>query len=86
MKDYIEDLLFNYSSIFPTTSKVIEYTFATLGTGVRLNSKGYIRGYTGTEPYTFPEPEALDSIYQWSDNERFQPFRMLAGCRNPSFK
>jgi hypothetical protein len=61
--------------------------FAVLGNGVSLDNKGYLRGnYKSKETYNFPAPEPLESIYPWSKEKEFHPFRKLAGCRDVGFK
>lgn len=68
-------------------SQVVEHLFCTLGNGVHLNHKGYIPGnYCSQEVFQFPEPTPFEYIYPWSENEQFQPFRELAGCRDVGFR
>lgn len=88
MKFYIENQLENYSSIYPQgAASVVEHMFAVLGNGVDLNNKGFLNGNYGSKQcYEFGDPVALAHIYPWSDTERFQPFRDLAGCRDVGFK
>lgn len=70
-----------------TPSSAVEFIFATLGNGINLDNKGYIpENYRSSEVFEFPEPEPFSWIYPWSDIERFQPFRDLAGCRDVGFK
>lgn len=87
MKTYIEDALEYHSLIFKTPADVVEHMFATLGNGVNLNNKGYLSDNDSCdEVYPFPEPQPLKYIYPWTDTERYQPFRDLAGCRDLGFK
>lgn len=87
MKAYIENSLKYYGGIFKTPADVLEHMFATLGNGVELNNKGYLgENYGCEEVYQFPEPKPFKTIYPWTDTERFQPFRDLAGCRDVGFK
>lgn len=65
----------------------VEHLFCTNGNGIEISLKGYIsKNYRGTEIYKFGDPEPFTHIYPWSDTEQFQPFRKLAGCRDPGFK
>lgn len=87
MKYYIESTLKYYSEIFPSPASVVSHMFATLGNGVGLDNKGYLRGnYKTEEAFEFPEPTPLTSIYPWTSSEEFQPFRELAGCRDVGFR
>lgn len=84
MKTYFE----NSKQYFDgKVSEIVEHMFCTLGNGVELNNKGYLRSnYQCKEVFNFPEPEAFNYIHPWSDWERYQPFRDLAGCRDVGFK
>lgn len=87
MKDYIENSLKYYNTIFKSPADVVEHMFATLGNGVDLNNKGYINeNYGSDEVYSFQEPKQLKYIYPWNDTEDYQPFRKLAGCKDVGFK
>lgn len=87
MKDYIENSLKYYNTIFKSPADVVHHMFAVLGNGVNLNNKGYINdNYGCKEAYHFQTPEAFKWIYPWSDNGDYQPFKDLAGCRDTGFK
>lgn len=88
MKQFVEHRLKYYERIFKHPSDVVEHMFATLGNGMELDHKGFIRGtyVDDNEPYEFPEPVAFKFVYPWSDTEEHQPFRDLAGCRNVGFR
>lgn len=87
MKSYIEFKLCNYKRLYPNVQSVVANLFSVLGNGEELDNKGYLyNNYSGEECYDFPEPAALSYIYPWSKNEKFQPFRDLAGCRDVGFK
>jgi hypothetical protein len=74
----------NYASWKPY--RTVEHMFATLGNGVRLNNKGFITPLKASPEFTLGEPQPYSWIYPWSDDEKFQPFRKLAGCRDSGFK
>ena len=87
MKDYIESRMKFYKNVFPSPNTVVEHLFACNGNGISLNQKGYLNeNYSCVEVYQFDEPEPLTSIYPWSMNEEYQPFRKLAGCCDVGFK
>lgn len=87
MKNYIEGQL-KYGIHKGEVSSVLSHMFCTLGNGVGLDNKGYLKGnYRCKEAYVFPEePQPLTYLYPWSDTEQYQPFRDLAGCRDVGFK
>lgn len=87
MKNYIDHSMEYYSNICPHHVDVLQHMFAVLGNGVELDNKGYLRGDYGSEDlFNFGKPVPLTSIYPWSDDTQFQPFRKLAGCRTTGFK
>lgn len=87
MKNYIEHCLKYYPTSFKRPAEVVEHMFATLGNGIDLDNKGYLRGnYRGEQAFPFRSPVQLNHIYPWSEDERSQPFRKLAGCRDVGFK
>lgn len=87
MKDFIETQMQFYPTIYHHPSNVVEHLFATNGNGVSLNQKGFLNeNYGGQEVYDFGKPMPYKWIYPWSNDERFQPFRKLAGCRDVGFK
>lgn len=82
MKTYIEKC-----NISGKVSETVAHMFCTGGNGVELNNKGYlVENHQCDEMFIFPEPESFKYIYPWSDIERYQPFRKLAGCRDVGFK
>lgn len=81
MKTYIENTSLSHPS------RAVEHMFAVLGNKVNIDLKGWLPGnYRCEEAYNFPAPVPLKSIYPWSESERYQPFRKLAGCRDVGFR
>lgn len=87
MKDFIDFKLKYHSQIFPSVGDILAHMFSTNGNGINLNNKGFINENHGCKDvYPFGKPTPLSSIYPWSKDERYQPFRKLAGCRDIGFK
>ncbi len=85
MKYYLENGMGYGSTAKP--SQVLSHLFTVLGTGVKLDNKGYLRGnYRSDEDFELGGVEPLTFLYPWSETKRYQPFRGLAGCRDKGFK
>lgn len=87
MKGYLDFVLTHKRNVSETPASALHHVFAILGSGNCLDNKGFFpSNYRNDELYQFPEPEPFNYIYPWSDTERFQPFRKMAGCRDVGFK
>lgn len=86
MKHFIESNLRRYPGVCKSPEDCLVHMFTVNGNGVDLDNKGFLEGnYRDSNPFKFGEPVPLKYLYPWSNDERYQPFRDLAGCRDVGF-
>ena len=69
LKSFVEDSINTYS-LYSSAADVLSHLFTTLGNGISLDHRGYIRSSStilvdGEFDYT---PTQLRSVYPWNDN------------------
>lgn len=78
MKFFINNLLEFFHPDHKHPKNVVEHLFTVQGNGIFMDNLGYLcDNNRSTDIYNFPEPEPLDYIYPWSDED--QPFKKI--CR-----